>query len=459
MEIRHKLTLQFSLLVALLLLAILSFNYYLAFRFAQESFFERLEEKALSVVNNHLGNKNLVEESKFPVLNQILPSEVVLLYDEKGSLVLKYGAENWMPEADFFDRLLISGSLNQKQDARHILGRSLETEGKKLFVIASAIDLVGISKLKNMAWSMFFSFLIFLIFTVLAGFFLSKKALEPIQSVIRQVQLITARNLNSRVVYENNRDEIAQLSNTFNSMLERLEESFKTQSDFVRNSSHELRNPLAAMIGQAEIALNRDRDAAYYKEVVQTIFQESLRLKHIVNSLLQLSKASSETVIKFHEVLRLDELLFDVVENLIRTNPACRIDVSLDNLMDEEPMVNVNRGLMEIALGNLLENACKYSAYAVVKCSIQRREKSFRLAIEDNGIGMTAEEIKRISEPFFRSEQARSKEGFGIGMAVASRVFQVHGIEMHIHSKPGLGTLIELNFPIEKSPRLNQTEG
>lgn len=459
MEIRHKLTLQFSLLVAFLLLAILSFNFLLAFRFAKESFHDRLEEKSISIVNNYLGNKELQNNERFPLLNHFLPSEVILLYDESGNQIFRYGNDEWKPEPGLLEELRSRTNIEKEQSSRYILGRTLESEGKKQFLIGSAVDVVGSSKLKNMAWSMLLSFMLFLGFSVLSGFFLSKKALEPIQSVIDQVNMITAMNLNKRVSHENNKDEIAQLSNTFNSMLERLELSFKTQTDFVRNSSHELRNPLAAMIGQAEIALNRDRDARYYKEVVQTMFQESLRLKHIVNSLLQLSKASPETVSKFHEILRLDELVFDVVENLTRTDPRCRIEVSMNNFLEREALVNVNRSLIEIALGNLLENACKYSGYSIVKCGLHDNEKKFRLVVEDKGIGMTEEEIQRISEPFYRSDKVRSKEGFGIGMAVASRVFQVHGIEMLIRSSTGIGTTIELIFPEQLPPRPLGAEG
>ena len=447
LEIRHKLTLQFTGLVALLLLAILSFNYYLAFRFAQESFFERLEEKAVNIGDHHLGGFEKKSNSNRKLSGATLHSELIQVYSPDGVLQYSTGKGFWAPGEDFFTALNQQGYFTSVENGRHIVGLPLRFEGEKYFVVASAIDEVGASKLRNMAETMLVSFLFFLVFVVIAGHYLARKALEPIKSVINQVQQITGSNLNRRVVYDNNKDEIAQLSATFNSMLARLEDSFHAQADFVRNSSHELRNPLAAMIGQAEIALIKERDAAYYKDVIKAIFEESLRLKHIVNSLLHLSKASRESESKWQEEIRLDELLFDAAENLTKADPGRQIDVRIDQASDHVPLVMANRSLLEIAIGNLLENACKYSGNARVTCSIYEEASRLKLGIEDKGIGMTEDEIHRMSEPFFRSPSVRKREGFGIGMAVAVRVFQVHGIRMKIQSQPGMGTRVELEFP------------
>ncbi len=342
-----------------------------------------------------------------------------------------------------------------------VVNFSIKGENGLNQIIASARDEVGSSKMHNLARTMLLSFMLFLVFVVLAGQYLSRKALDPIQSVIRQVQQITAHNLDRRVQHENNRDEIAQLSQTFNSMLERLEDSFKSQSDFVRNSSHELRNPLAAMIGQAEIALKKDRDPAYYKGVIQAVYQEGLRLKQIVNGLLHLSKASPETVNKTHESIRLDELLLDVVENLIHSDKRRKISVKLEDGGIAEPLVFGSRSLLEVAIGNIIENACKFSGFKTVDCSLSNENGRMVLRVFDKGIGMTLDEIERISEPFFRAASVREKEeeGFGIGMAVAARVFQVHKVKMEVNSAPGSGTQIVLAFPSPISLRMLDSEG
>ena len=458
MKIRLKLTLQFSLLVAFLLLGILSFNYLQAKRFAADSFFERLRQRALTVAEEQLGENG--KKRKHGGLALVgLPYESVSGYLKDGKLMFHFGQKN--PDHALLNHSVLPKKLEEKNidGEMHILSFSVGGEDGLAWIVASARDEVGSSKLRNLAGSMVISFLIFLVFVVLAGQYLAKKALEPIQSVIRQVEEVSARNLDRRVLHQNSSDEIARLAQTFNSMLERLEISFKVQSDFVRNSSHELRNPLAAMIGQAEIALKKERDSDYYKEVVQAIFQESLRLKHIVNSLLQLSLASPETVSKTHEVLRLDELLLDVVENLLQSDSRRKIEADLNLLGDKEPCILGSRSLLEVAIGNLLDNACKFSDFQKVTCVLERNSGILELVISDSGIGMTEDEMQRITEPFFRSANVRDKEGFGIGMTVANRVFQVHEARMEIKSVPGKGTQIRIEFPETSSLRTQGPKG
>ena len=449
MEIRHRLTLQFTILVALLLLAILGFNYFLAYLFASESFLDRLKERAITVATMHL-DQDTPHQLQFDEINkrykQVLKGESIQIYDV--NLQIRYSEQTESYKADPQLIAVVRGSEYEAnlENGRYVIGFTYNLDGQEFYIFASAIDVTGTSKLQNMLKTMLISFLIFLIFVVLAGQYLSLKALEPIQSVILQVNSITAESLDKRVKYKNDTDEIAQLALTFNSMLVRLEDSFKSQSGFVRNASHELRNPLAAMIGQAEIALNRDRDNAYYKEVMRAIFEEALRLKHIVNSLLELSQASPEVVASNQEIIRLDELLLDIVENLVKSKNYKQIEVRLPESPESEPQIIGNRSLLEVAIGNLIENACKYSDGKRVHCFLDQIENTLQLSIKDEGMGMTEEDITFFTEPFYRSSRARKKEGFGIGMAISSKILQIHGIEMDVKSKLEIGTTVILRF-------------
>lgn len=449
MEIRHRLTLQFTILVAFLLLAILGFNYFLAYIFAGESFLDRLKERAITVATMHL-DQDEQHQLQFDEINkrykQVLKGETIQIYDTNLRICYSEESDSYKPDPELIAAVRSGEYEANLEDARYVVAFSYNLDGKEYYIFASAIDVTGSSKLQNMLKTMLISFLIFLVFVVLAGQYLSQKALEPIQSVIQQVNSITAESLNKRVKYKNDTDEIAQLALTFNSMLVRLEDSFKSQSGFVRNASHELRNPLAAMIGQAEIALNRDRDNLYYKEVIQAIFEEALRLKHIVNSLLELSQASPEVVTSNQEIIRLDELLLDIVENLVKSKSYKQIEVRLPESPEYEPLIIGNRSLLEVAIGNLIENACKYSDGKLVHCFLDHIENTLQLSIKDEGMGMTEEDITFFTEPFYRSSRARKKEGFGIGMAISSKILHIHGIEMDVKSKLEFGTTVTLRF-------------
>jgi signal transduction histidine kinase len=448
-EIRHRLTLQFTILVAFLLLAILGFNYFLAYIFASESFLDRLKERAITVATMHL-DQDKPHQLQFDEINkrykQVLKGETIQIYDT--NLQIRYSEQtgSYKPDPQLITVVKGGDYEANLENGRYVIGFTYNLGGQEFYIFASAIDVTGNSKLQNMLKTMLISFLIFLIFVVLAGQYLSQKALEPIKSVIFQVNSITAESLDKRVKYKNDTDEIAQLALTFNSMLVRLEDSFKSQSGFVRNASHELRNPLAAMIGQAEIALNRDRDNPYYKEVIRAIFEEALRLKHIVNSLLELSQASPEVVASNQEIIRLDELLLDIVENLVKSKNYKQIEVRLPDSPESEPLTIGNRSLLEVAIGNLIENACKYSDGKLVHCFLDHFENALQLSIKDEGMGMTEEDVTFFTEPFYRSSRARMKEGFGIGMAISSKILQIHGIEMDVKSKLEIGTTVTLRF-------------
>jgi signal transduction histidine kinase len=448
-EIRLRLTLQFTVLVGLLLLAVLGVNYYQAYRFARESFEERLKERAILVASIHL-EQDEQHKNQFEEINkryqQILPNESVSIFDHSDSQIeIGRLAKNQFHAKILKDLKKKTGQLTQI-NGRHVIGLVYNDNQGDFFIVASATDEVGESKLSNQLQSMFLSFFIFLVFIVLAGQFLAKKALAPIQFVIKQVTEISAANLHERVIYPNETDEIAQLANTFNRMLDRLEEAFQSQSSFVQNASHELRNPLAAMIGHAETTLLKPRDAGYYEEELQVILQESQRLNHIVNSLLQLSQTSEKQVKEDLKELRLDELVLDVIEKLSLAKDYNQIKVIWPEMADEGLLIMGNKNLLELAISNILDNACKYSDGKIVTCTFLKLGNIIQLIIEDKGIGISEEDLPRIMLPFFRSASVRNREGFGIGLAISKKILELHNVIISLNSRPGEGTKFELTF-------------
>jgi two-component system heavy metal sensor histidine kinase CusS len=193
LEIRHKVTLQFSVLVAFLLLGILIFNYFLARNFAEESFFDRLRQRALSMaeLEADLVPRQKMRGYNFGALG--LPDELILAFDANGKKLFSIGSSRWPPDKSLIKRCMEQSIEEKLPDNRFVLSFDLDGENGRIHIVATARDEVGSSKLNNLARTMMLSFLLFLIFVVLAGQYLSRKALDPIQSVIRQVQQITAR--------------------------------------------------------------------------------------------------------------------------------------------------------------------------------------------------------------------------------------------------------------------------
>src|ERR1700755_2062367 len=160
---------------------------------------------------------------------------------------------------------------------------------------------------------------IFIIF--ISGYFYVGRMLQPISKVIREVDDISATSLHRRVEAGNGKDEMSKLSNTFNSMLERLEQAFTTQKHFISNASHEIRNPLTAILGQIDVSLLNERSVQEYIKVLQSVREDITNLKTIANRLLLLAQASMEDVEKRFTIFRLDQLLWDSRTELQKLHP------------------------------------------------------------------------------------------------------------------------------------------
>jgi len=192
----------------------------------------------------------------------------------------------------------------------------------------------------------------------------------------------------------------------------------------------------------------KDRDNPYYQEVLMTIYSDALRLKKIVNNLLHLSQANVESSVQNHVQIRLDEMVLDVIENLSRTKGYNQIEVNLPEDSDFNLLVIGNEMLLAVAIGNLIENACKYSDGKPVQCILKRERTKLLLSVQDHGLGMSPEDLKFCMEPFYRSNNARTKEGFGIGMAVSDTILKSHGVGFQIESELGKGTKVKLSFDL-----------
>jgi len=181
--------------------------------------------------------------------------------------------------------------------------------------------------------------------------------------IVNKVKKITASNLDLRLNNTQGRDELAELSSTFNEMLDRLEKSFDAQKQFVSNISHELRTPLASMITELELSTHKERSTTEYQGVIQNTLTDAQKLARLSTSLLDFAKASYDpSEISFRET-RLDEVLLDARHQVQRQYPTYLVDIIYKNEVenDEELSMNGNEYLLKVAFANLIENACKFS--------------------------------------------------------------------------------------------------
>lgn len=279
-----------------------------------------------------------------------------------------------------------------------------------------------------------------------AGFGLSRRALAPVSSMAKAATAMTAANLEHRLPIPRTDDELGELGRAFNDLLDRLHEAFDRQQEFAGNASHQLRTPLAALLGQVQVALRRDRSPDEYRRVLERVRTEGVRLRQIVESLLLL--AEPESLRPEPEVI---DLCIWIPDHLRRWAAHSRAaDLRAEVADCASLTVLAHPPLLAQLVDNLLENAFKYSALGTpVVIRAWRADGSVALGVEDHGRGLHPGDVSRVFEPFFRGEQARrdGTTGVGLGLALARRIASTFGGTLEVRSQPGKGCLFVLRLP------------
>ena len=286
-----------------------------------------------------------------------------------------------------------------------------------------------------------------------AGRRLCLHALAPVTQMARAATAMTAADLGRRLPAPGTRDELDELGCAFNDLLDRLHEaflrlheSFDRQQRFAGDASHQLRTPLAALLGQVQVALRRDRSPEEYRRILQRVQAEGVRLRQIVESLLLLAqfeggRPESEEV----------DLGAWVINHVRRWSSHPRAADLAAIVNDARPMVvRVHPPLLGQLVDNLLENACKYSEPGTPVVVRSWHEGGLvSLSVEDRGRGLAAGELANVFEPFFRGETARREghAGVGLGLAVARRIASTFAGTLEARSEPGVGSHFILRLP------------
>jgi signal transduction histidine kinase len=295
-------------------------------------------------------------------------------------------------------------------------------------------------------------FLFTVVVTVYLSIYFSKHFFDPIKEMIDKVKQISTENIHLRLKEPENNNEISELASTFNDLLNRIETAFETQKNFISNASHELATPLTAIMGEADVALIKERKPEEYQKVLQNVVTQAERLNEITKSLLFLAQTGYKGKKIVFEILRLDEVIWEVKRLIDRLNPDNKIQVDL-SLLPEDPKklkISGNKQLLHLALANILNNACKYSHNKPVSVHIGASQDQVLLFIKDQGIGIPENELAFIYDPFFRASNTRLFEGYGIGLPLARNIIKLHNGTLLVTSKAGNGTSVQISFPLAK---------
>jgi signal transduction histidine kinase len=313
------------------------------------------------------------------------------------------------------------------------------------YVYVMALDRSRPDNLKELRKVLLWSILFSVWLSVLLSYLFSNRAIKPITRIINSVKKINSFRLSTRLDEGDKKDEIAQLSITFNEMLSNLEVAFRNQEDFVSNASHELRTPLTIMIGESNYILDHEQTKEDYKDHIAGLVKDLKNLNSLLNSLLELAHLNRDKSIYFSPV-RIDEIVFNAIHQVKEKFPGRKIIPKIQYPENgNDLLISGNSGLLEIAVKNILDNACKFSGEDVL-IEFIISEQSVNVIISDKGIGIPSNEINSIYNPFKRASNVKFISGFGIGLSLVEKILKLHSTELNVYSKENEGTQFDLLF-------------
>lgn len=284
------------------------------------------------------------------------------------------------------------------------------------------------------------------------GYLLTRRGLAPLGAMASQARRISSQNLDSRLEIGRAAEELSMLSDSFNELLARLDQSFDSMRRFVQDASHEIRTPLAVIRGEADVALSRDRTAIEYREALVMVQQESQRLSRLVDDLLNLARADAGRVQLRIEQLYLNDLLAECCRS-VQPIAAAR-EIGLECHCAEDVPFRGDEGLLRRMVINLLDNAVRYTpAGGKVSAALEAEGPGVRIRIADTGVGISAEAATHVFERFYRADESRSRrqDGFGLGLSIVKWIAESHHGAVELTSQPGEGSTFTVHLARESS--------
>jgi signal transduction histidine kinase len=453
MTIRSKLTYLFTGLFAALLVVFALIIYVASATARKDAYYQQLKQQAITKVSLLMDAKVSPEVLQLIYKNSSnsLFEEEVAIYDTSFHLLYHDAVQvdKVKETRGMIDSIVRQQEIRFTQGKLQAVGILYPYKGTNYIVTAAAEDVYGYGKLQALRLTLIISLISSLLLTIFFGRFFARQALQPVADMVSDVNKITATNLDSRLAVKNSQDEMGELANTFNNMLNRLENSFDAQKNFVSNVSHEIRTPLATMIADLELTGNKEQTNDAYKQVIARVMKDAQRLTKLSNGLLDMAKASYDQSEIGMQPVRLDELLIDAREMVIKNNPGFTIHILFEQEIENDAFISVqgNPYLLKLAFINLMENACKFSSNHRCDVAIAYTTGQVLLRFTDTGIGIPDTDQAAVFNPFYRGANSQYAEGHGIGLSLTQKIVLLHKGAISLVSQAGKGSTFTMQLP------------
>ncbi len=347
-----------------------------------------------------------------------------------------------------------SAGSNEKIAGEHfrVLRDSMEVSGNS-YDITVAISTKELGEaLERFRRLLYLAAPLFLLLAAFGGYWMSRRALAPVDEITQSAHNIGAQNLAMRLAVPQTGDELARLATTLNEMLSRLDAAFQRITQFTADASHELRTPVSVMRTSAELALRKPRTEAEYREALSQILRETEKVSRLIDQLLLLARADSGPATIPTPRTNLNEILERTWRQASILAEAKHLES--EDFMPAAPVwVCGDPASLERLFLILLDNAVKYTADGGrIELRLSTDDGFAVTEIRDTGIGIAPEDIAHIFDRFYRADRARSPEtgGTGLGLAIGRWITDAHGGEIRVQSEPSKGSTFQVRLPLSR---------
>lgn len=461
MPIRYRITLVYTVIVAIVLSLFSLSIYYYAYSSKQKKFETELTSQAIStcalLTVSDFDAQKVKEVCRTSFKGQEQKS--IAVYDYTYRRIFTYNDEG-VTALNAPPKLLKKASAEKpvlfEDGDRKALAIKYISGAGSYTIVASAVDVGTQEWLSNLMLMLILGFLFSMLVVAVAGYFYSLSLVNSISRFTENIERISSEKFSLRLDTGTDKDELQKLAITINDLLDRLQSSFDTQRRFIDNASHELSTPLASISSQLEVTLQRDRTAEEYIKSMLSISDDVKRLSLLVRSLLEIAKVSGSMGGTELTSLRVDELIMRLPSDMKKASPFYDVKILFDEFPEDEGYFVIfgNEHLLYSAFRNIVHNACKFAEDKSATVSLSFSETHVTISILDSGPGIKSNDLKHIFQPFYRSKTHDTYiSGAGLGLALANRIIKLHKGYIDVKSEEGKGTSFVITLPIDKLDR------
>ena len=390
----------------------------------------------------------------YPIHFNVLAGDHIPLYTSKEFRTIQYKMnESVMAEVKGGRKVIETVRSPLRRTPYRFITTPVYKDGELAYIVQLGTSLRFVRKnLSHFKGSILAVFPIVLVLGSLGGWIVARRSLTPIGYIASKAQTMTSKSLRERLIPRGTGDEMDDLIETINGMISRLEESFKRMAEFTADVSHELKTPLCALKGEAEVLLSRGRPVEEYQEGLAHFIERCNHLNRMVNDLILLSKSDSSQVELKMDPIRLDLLIHDMGDIFQVLAEQKGIALEIDPI--QETVIIGDKVRLQQLFTNLIDNAIKFTPEkGSIWVTSEKNGGNVLVKVRDTGIGISKEEQEQIFKRFYRVDKSRSKEtgGVGLGLSIVEWIVQAHHGRIEVESELNKGSTFIVYLPIPKT--------